>query len=67
MRYVKKRQQCQIVFSCKVLRGKINEGGNSMTDADSKDWCSLDLPVGKDGRKVKGGENKKEGERELIS
>lgn len=47
------------MFSWKVSRGEINEGGDSVMDAEGKDWGSLDLPVGKDGTKLKGVKTKR--------
>lgn len=64
-----KRQRSPIVFSRKVSfdEGKINECRDSVTNTEGKDWGSLDLPVGKDGTKVKVRGNTKDGDRELIS
>lgn len=65
----KKRQRSPIVFSRKVSfdEGKINECGDSVTNAEGKDWGSLDLPMGKNGTKVKVQGNTKDRDRELIS
>lgn len=57
----KKGQRSPIVFSRKLSfdEGKINECRDSVTNAEGKDWGSLDLPVGKDSTKVKVGETQR--------